>query len=164
MSDEDFNHWDQIAEKFSRAIGQVVRKSAMDIQAKAQETVVVDTGFLKNSIYTVTYNSKGTKTIIDKATGQKRTISKPIRSTRRRVKKSQQDMVFPELSVSLDDQTAYVAVGAVYGLYVELGARGRPARPYFLPAIDAVRPSFDAALSKIEEKLDQDLGGSIDEE
>lgn len=161
---EDFNDWDKIADRFGRAIGQVVRKSAHDIQARAQENAPVDIGFLKNSIYTVTYNSRGTKTLIDKETGKKRTISKPISSSRKRVKKSQQDQVFPELNVSLDDQTAYVAVGAVYGEYVEFGTVHMPARPYFLPAIDAVRPAFDDALGRIEEKLGQDLDGSIDEE
>jgi HK97 gp10 family phage protein len=42
-----------------------------------------------------------------------------------------------------------VAVGAHYGIYVELGTRFMAAQPYFAPAIERVRPSFEAAVREL---------------
>src|SRR5262245_21743134 len=36
------------------------------------------------------------------------------------------------------DLTAVVFVGAEYGIYIELGARNRPPRPFLLPALEEV--------------------------
>lgn len=42
---------------------------------------------------------------------------------------------------------ALVSVGALYGVFVEFGTRHMPARPFFLPAIELVRPQFEAAIA-----------------
>lgn len=42
-----------------------------------------------------------------------------------------------------------VAVGAEYGLYVEMGTRHAPAQPYFLPAVERVSGPFQAALGQL---------------
>jgi HK97 gp10 family phage protein len=39
-----------------------------------------------------------------------------------------------------------VEVGAHYGIYLEMGTRFMPARPYLFPAAEYVRPSFYAAM------------------
>jgi HK97 gp10 family phage protein len=153
---KDFNNWDEIAEKFDTAISAVVRKAAFDVQAKAQARVPVDTGFLKNSIYTITSN-RGLFTSTKDEQGN-RIAKTGARSTRRRVKKSLQDQLFPEIAPPASDQEAYVVVGARYGLYVEMGTRRMPARPYFYPSLEEVRASFDEALSKIEDKLKEVRG------
>jgi HK97 gp10 family phage protein len=126
MMADGFNHWGQIANALPKVASQIVRKAAFDIQAQAASRAPVDTGFLKNSIYTVTADSSTYKG---------------------------GDKSLPEVETPENDQTAYVAVGAEYGIYVEMGTRFAPAQPYFYPAVDAVKPGFDAALSAIEGKL-----------
>ena len=123
---EDFNHFDDLANAFDEAISKVVRKAALDIQGHAAGNAPVDTGFLRNSIYTVTSDSS------DYKGGEK---------------------ALPEVEKPDDNQTAYVAVGAQYGIYVNYGTRFMPARAFWEPAIDAVRPGFEEALSRIEDKM-----------
>jgi HK97 gp10 family phage protein len=147
----DFNNWDEIADKWDRAISRTIRKAAFDIQAQAQANAPVDTGFLKASIYTVTWKSSN----YGKGKASK---------TGGRFNPSAVHELLPEIEKPFDDQTAYVAVGASYGEYVELGTVHQRPQPYLFPAVDAIRPSFEAALGKIEEKLGQDVGGSIEDE
>ena len=40
-----------------------------------------------------------------------------------------------------------ITVGAEYGIYQEYGTRFMPAHPYFTPAVEAVRPQFEAAVA-----------------
>lgn len=143
---EDFNNWDEISNKWDKAISQVVRKTAFDIQARAQANAPVDTGFLKASIYTVTWKSSNYGQGKRSKTGGKTKFTGTYE-------------LFPEIEKPYDDQTAYVAVGATYGEYVEYGTVHMPAQPYMTPAIEAVRPSFEAALGKIEDKLREVRGG-----
>lgn len=42
-----------------------------------------------------------------------------------------------------------VEVGQSYGIYHEMGTRHLPARPFFAPAVDAVRPAFAAAMAQV---------------
>lgn len=107
MSDA-FNHFDQIAAALSGVLSQVVQKTALDIQAGAQQRAPVDTGFLKNSIHTEPGES---------------------------------------------DLEAQIVVGADYGIYQEFGTRFMPPHPYLIPAVEAARPGFEAALSAIESQL-----------
>lgn len=44
-----------------------------------------------------------------------------------------------------------VTVGADYGIYLEYGAAGRRAQPYFHPAIRVVRPAFRRSMQGILE-------------
>ena len=69
--------------------------------------------------------------------------------------RAQEAMLLAELPPPPDGTAAYVAVGANYGIYVELGTTRRAAKPYFYPAVEAVRPSFDAAMSAIQAKLEE---------
>lgn len=130
---ESFNHFPKISEALHTALSQVVRKTAFDIQAKAASNAPVDTGFLKNSIYTVT--SEGS------------TYGQGGSSTHKG------SYLLPEVEKPEDDLTAYIGVGANYGIYLEYGTRYMAPRPYFLPAVEATRGPFEEALSRIEEKL-----------
>lgn len=125
---ESFNHFAQIAEAFKPAISQVVRKTALDIQAQAASRAPVDTGFLRSSVYTVT--SEGSSY-------------------------HSGDHMLPEVGAPPDDQSAYAAVGAEYGVYVNYGTSHMSARPFWEPAIDAVRPGFESAVSAIQAKLEE---------
>lgn len=42
-----------------------------------------------------------------------------------------------------------VAVGAEYGLYVEMGTLRTPAKPFLIPAAEAVAPAFEQAIEAI---------------
>jgi HK97 gp10 family phage protein len=136
----DFNHWAQLANALPKATAQVVRKTALDIQSGAISKAPVDTGFLRASIYTVT--SQGS------TYGKGRASKMGGKFNPAAVHE-----LLPEVEKPPDNQTAYAAVGATYGVYVELGTRHMSAQPYFYPAVEAVKPGFDAALAAIEQKL-----------
>ena len=132
MSDGNFNHWGSIANALPKATSQLVRKTAFDIVAGFQARAAVDTGFMKNSAYVVT--------------SQESTYGQ-VQPTRKGA------YLLPEVERPPDDQTAYAAVGANYTIFVELGTVHAPAQPAFYPAVDAVKPSFEAALARIEDAL-----------
>lgn len=125
-----FNHFPELADALGEVLSQVVRKTAFDMASHASNAAPVDTGFLANSIYVATWD---TSTYADK-TG----ISLDL---------------LPEVAIPADEYTAFVAVGANYGIYVEMGTRFMPAQPYFYPAVDAVEPAFEAALAAVEKKF-----------
>jgi HK97 gp10 family phage protein len=45
-----------------------------------------------------------------------------------------------------------VRVAANYGIYVEFGTRKMPARPYFTPAVDRMRPVFEEVVRQAVER------------
>lgn len=129
------------------AVSRAVRKAAFDIQGMAMAMAPVDTGFLKNSIYVVTHDASTYERADLRASG----------------KNSDAEML-PEIDEPPNDRTAYVAVGADYGLYVEFGTANAPAQPYLLPAAEFVKPQYLKALSGLEGVLLSLLGsgGSVD--
>lgn len=131
-----FNHFGNIANNLKPVLSRIVRKTAFDLQAMAASNAPVDTGFLRSSIYV--------KTSQDSTYGG--AGSPPGDS-----------YLLPEVDTPPDDLTAYVAVGANYGAYQEYGTRFQPGTPFLAPAIDAIQPSFEAALGAIESQL---LGGA----
>ena|SRR5579885_853141 len=132
---ESFNHFNELADAFHTALSQVVRKAAFDVQAAAATAAPVDTGFLRNSIYV--------ETATDSTYGQG--ASSPPEGA----------SLLPEIEKPEDDLTAYIGVGANYGIYQEMGTRYMPAHPYLAPAVEQVRPNFESALGKIEEKMQE---------
>lgn len=122
-----YNNFGKIADAIRPACAKVVKKVAFDIQAHAQANAPVDTGFLRNSIYTVT--SEG--------------------STYQGGAKA-----LPEIPHPPDELTAYAAVGAEYGAYVEYGTRYMAGQPFWEPAVESVRPGFDAAMSAIKDAME----------
>lgn len=133
---DEFNHFGEMADAFGTAISQVVRKTAFDLQATAISFAPVDTGFLKNSIYVVTqdHSDYGSGGFLGKGDAE----------------------LLDEVDTPDDAYSANVAVGANYGIYVEMGTRYQPAQPYFFPAVEFARGEFEDAMAAIEDKL----GGS----
>ena len=139
MTTTDFNNWSKIADAFDEAISQVVRKCAFDLQGNMQATIrannQVDTGFMTNTIYVRTHDESTYGNIMQP------------------VKKGQHAL--EEVEAPPDNKTAYVADAASYGWYQNYGTTKIPARPFLEPAIETTRPSFELALSRIEDKLRQ---------
>lgn len=125
-----YDRFPEIAVGLEKAISQVVRKAAFDIQAYAASIAPVDTGFLKSSIYVVT------KAASTYGIG----VANPPQGA----------FMMDEVPTPNSDQEAIIAVGANYGVYLEFGTVHMDAQPYMTPAAEAIRPSFEAALSQIE--------------
>lgn len=115
-----------------KAVANTITKATLDCEGQAKALAPVNTGFLKSSIYSElhdrsTYGNADTP---------------PSGAT-----------VFEEIPRPKDPYTGMVAVGASYGAYVELGTVHMAAQPYLGPALDAVRPSFNAAMERLEVQL-----------
>lgn len=131
-----FNHFPEIADNIKPVLSKVVRKTAFNLQAMATANAPVDTGFLKSSIYV--------KTSQESTYGEAETPPKGSH-------------LLPEVENPPDELTAYVAVGASYGVHLEYGTRFMGAQPYLTPAADRAQEQFEAALGAIESQL---LGGA----
>lgn len=128
-----YNKLPALSAALKKVVEQAVRKAALDIEREAKQRAPVQTGFLRNSIYAVTHEGSDY--------GQD--AGSPPRDS----------YLLDEVEKPKDGQTAFVAVGANYGMYVEMGTSRMSAQPYLLPAADVVRPQFAAAMSQIEARL-----------
>ena len=131
------------SEALHKAVSKIVRKASFDIQHEAMRNHPYQnqTGFLQGSIYVVT---KGASTYDQAAEAQSN---------------NPQAELLPEVEQPPDDQTAYVAVGANYGIYVEMGTVNMPAFPYLVPAAELIRPQYLAAMKSLEGPILSFLGG-----
>jgi HK97 gp10 family phage protein len=127
-----YNVLPEVAARMLETLDQIVRKAAFDISASAASQAPVDTGFLKNSIYVETEKES---TYGDAGGGGD----------------GSQEML-PEVEKPAKHQ-AVIAVGASYGLYVEMGSVHGPAQPYLTPAVEKVRPEYDHALALLEAQM-----------
>ncbi len=127
-----FNHYAQLATAFHEACKQIVIKTAHDCQANIQAHIrangQIDTGFMVNSVYTVTSEGSSYSGGTD---------------------------ALPEVQAPENDTTAYVGVAASYGYWQNYGTTRLPARPFFEPGIEETRASFEAACAAIEDKMRQ---------
>lgn len=120
-----------IAKRSHKELSEMVRTAALKIEQQAKIAAPVDTGFLRNSIYTVTNRESG-RPAADAST---QSIHKGAN-------------LGPEPTAG-DDLTAIVAVGAEYGVYVELGTTRSPAQPYLLPAARKVLGDLGGDLKEV---------------
>jgi HK97 gp10 family phage protein len=98
----------------------VVRKTAFEVEAAAKVLAPVDTGALKNSIYTVTSKSDGFSAAMGAADELRPgSVAGPI----------------PE---DPERGQAFVGPCVNYGIYVELGTHKMAAQPYLYPALAQV--------------------------
>ncbi len=124
--------WSELAEALPQLLSEVVRTAALDAEGQIKRVAPVDTGHLRNSVYTVT--PAGGSTYPGSANAATGKLAPPIEET---------------AGVSADSVVAWVAVGANYGLAIELGSRKRAAKPFFAPGMDQARGAFQAALDAI---------------
>lgn len=124
---ESFNHFDKVSDELMEAMADAVAKTAFDIQAIAASKAPVDTGFLKNAIYTVTSKSS------NYSGGGEKMLS---------------EVAHPD-----NDLTAYVGAGASYSVYLEYGTTRAPAQPFLTPAVEGALPAFESAMAAIDGKL-----------
>lgn len=130
----DFNHFPNIAAGLETVLGQAVRKTAFDLQASAAQAAPVDTGFLRNSIYVTTST--------DSTYGQGGSAGKG------------DSYLLPPVETPDKPTTAYVGVGANYGVFLEEGTRFQPAQPYFYPAVEQAKADFEAVMAAITAKIE----------
>lgn len=130
MADEVvlFNLFPELAKRLHDTVAQLVVKAAFDVEAMAKDLAPVATGHLKSSIYVVP--GKGESTYGQGVEGD--------------------GELLPEVEKPKSDQEAAVAVGAAYGIYVEMGTRFAGSQPYLMPAAEAMRGPFTAAMSHLE--------------
>ena len=119
-----FNHFPQIVAMLHTTTAEVVRKTAFDIEAEAKNRAAVDTGNMAASTYAVTSESS------DYGGGGQHLL--------------------PPIPAVENDHTAYVAVGANYGIYQEMGTHKMAAHPFLIPALEACREGFMAAMGALE--------------
>jgi hypothetical protein len=127
---DNFNHFQQIADALPGVLSQMVRKTAQDAKGNVQAHIVangqVDTGFMLNSVYTVT--SEGS----DYKGGER---------------------AFPQVEAPLDDQTAIVAVAAEYAAFPNYGTSHQTGHAFWEPGLEEARESLDAGLKLVADKL-----------
>lgn len=122
----------ELSELMRENASKAVRATAFNIVLDAQGYAPVDTGALKNSIYVVTDDNSG----YQNASSDARAVSADVE-------------MLPEMAAPKSDLTAIVAVGAEYGLYVEMGTVNAPAQPYLEPAAENNRRPFEQAMKGI---------------
>ena len=131
---EEFNHFAEMAQQVDVAVGKLVRRAAFGIERSAKKRAPVKTGFMRNSIYTRTQDMSG-YTKASAAAGRRNKAEKPL----------------PEVPPPAHNE-AYVAVGAEYAIFLEFGTHKMPAKPFFYPAVEEVRPKFVAALQRLVDR------------
>lgn len=130
-----FNYFDEIANALPGIVSEVVRKTAFEVQSDAQSLAPRDTGFLANSIYVKT-SKESTYSQVEQPT-------------------EKDSFLLEEVSSPPNDQTAYIAVGANYGIYVEYGTIHASAQPYLTPAVEAGDEALEKAASAIESMIQE---------
>ena len=127
---DGFNHFAQISEQLYDAFALVVKKTAFDakanIQAEIQSQGLIDTGFMINSVYTVTSDGSSYQG------GEK---------------------ALPPVEAPANAMSASVAVAASYAGFPNYGTVHQPARPFFEPGIDKTRPGLQASISAVANAL-----------
>lgn len=152
----------ELIERMKERAGQAVRTTARNIQIDAQSNAPVDTGALKNSIYVVTSEGsdyaeakeaarqavRGEKTSDEAGISAAEAFERQAAEISRGID-ALQLKILPEVEAPQDDLTAIVAVGAEYGIYVEMGTSRQAAQPYLGPAAEGQRQAFEQAMRKV---------------
>ena len=109
-----------------------IKRTAFKVEEYAKVGAPVDTGFLRNSIYTVTHDSSGYTRASNDAHAQ-----------------NADAVMLPEVETPRDALTAVVAVGAEYGAYVNYGTARAAAQPYLDDAIEQAREYWEEGLREL---------------
>lgn len=129
----EFNRFDEIRGRMRQRAGQIVRKTAFDVQRDYQTNARRDTGAQVNSAYVVTANSS----TYAQAAAAARAASPDIE-------------LLPEVPRP-DPFTAIIAVGAAYSIFNEYGSQGTAGDGAMTQAAASNRAPFRAAMAKLLE-------------
>lgn len=149
------NRLPRMTANLQRELSAAVRKSAFQVEAGAKQRAPVDTGALKNSIYTVTDRGSGYgRSVADVQSrealfSRRAVMAKRAKTATRNV---QQAVKARRAAAHLYKEVrpgrgmeAIIAVGVEYGAHVEYGTHKMGARPFMHPALARVVPTFQAA-------------------
>lgn len=128
-----YNLLPEIAKQLHTEVAAAIKAVAQEIQSVAGVNAPQLTGFLHSSIYVVTQASSDYGVgVVPGASGS---------------------YLLPEVPHPTDDQSAIIAVGANYGVFVETGTSRMASQPYLLPAAADAIPRLEARLSAFESKI-----------
>ena len=135
----------------------LVDRTAFAVEREAKLRAPVDTGFLRNSIYTVTTSTSG----YDEALR----VAERLEARRHAGQRRDRAGRWVDVAGEMLEETrgpgflaAIVAVGAEYGVWVEYGTARQAAQPYLEPAIEAVRASWERGLAELFARAVGDAG------
>lgn len=129
----EFNRFDELRGRMRTRAGQIVRKTAFDVQRDYQQNARRDTGAQVNSAYVVTNQTSTYAQASADARGANPAIE-----------------LLPEVAPP-DPFSAIVAVGAAYAVYNEYGSHGAAGDGAMTQAAATNRAPFRAAMSKLLE-------------
>lgn len=118
------------------ALAALVTKACLDIEAAAKDSAAVDTGAMRASVYSVVDGKD------DSAQAQVDAEALNPKMT-----------FLPRPDGQVDELHGMVTVGAEYAAYVEYGTVRQAAQPFFEPAVESVRPSFEAAVKRVGDAI-----------
>jgi HK97 gp10 family phage protein len=122
------NNFPGIGEKINEGVARAVRRAAIDIEQRAKALAPVDTGALREGIYTVTdlWNDYGRAVAAATALNPRAKILDPIQP--------------------VGPYEAGVGIVVDYWVANEFGTINRPARPFLTPAVEGARPQLEEDL------------------
>lgn len=127
----EFNRFDELRGMLRSRAGQIVRKTAFDIQKGYQQSARRDTGAQVNSAYVVTASTSTYVAAVAAAEGA-----------------NPHAELLPEVPAP-DPFTAIVAVGVSYAAVNEFGGHGHAGDGAMTQAANASRPAFLAAMGQL---------------
>ena len=130
-----YNHLPELAAALHEEVAKIVKETAEQIISVAGVNAPEVTGFMKSSIYMVTHDAS--------TYGQAITPGKPG------------SHLLPEVDKPPDDLTAFVAVAANYGVFVNFGTSRMPANPFFNTAAVQAQQRFTLRMETLEKRLAQ---------
>ncbi len=127
---------DTLVPKLQSDLRLIVRKTAFDAQAIAQQQAPRKTGALANSIYVATIGAS--------EYGAKKSAVQQIAPGTQVF-----DEIKPaELEAGENKVSAVLAVMVHYGIYLEFGTARQPAQPFFISAVSLVEGNFTKACKR----------------
>lgn len=131
-------------------IRRAITKACFDCEADAKKRITsqgaIDTGAARASIYASTPNKSDYAKAVSAALSEARKGARKLR--RRKIKgKAKRIKILPEVKPR-GDMEGVVSVSVEYGPYIEYGTVKMPARPFLLPAAEAIEKSFIDVIEK----------------
>ena len=130
-----------IKEEPARA-ARIIKATAFQVEAEAKSRAPVDTGALKNSIYSNLYGQSGLARMALQA--QRKTVVMRRRASKRVRARAQRwaDKRYIPLPQPGSVYEAIVGPSVNYAIYLEFGTFRMAAKPYLKPAVEAARAQY----------------------